>query len=83
MAVRVQVPPSAPSKLPIRQSYESPDVGAFVYLALADAVATIVLKTCCVAGGPSCENTAANVASICPLLIIVRDRCLPAQPHKT
>jgi len=27
----------------MRQSYESPDVGAFVYLALADAVATIVL----------------------------------------
>ena len=43
MAVRVQVPPSAPNKLPMRQSYESPDVGAFVYLALADAVATIVL----------------------------------------
>ena len=29
MAVRVQVPPSAPNTLPIRQSYESPDDGAF------------------------------------------------------
>ena len=43
MAVRVQVPPSAPNTLPIRQSYESPDDGAFFCLAVADAGATVVL----------------------------------------
>ena len=42
MAVRVQVPPSAPYKLPIRRLDESPSDGAFVCLAVADAVATVV-----------------------------------------